>query len=50
MNKWLERDTNGNDILRYQNRVKMKSAKICNCKHVIECAKNMKNPKSPIEF
>jgi hypothetical protein len=26
MNKWLERDTNGNDILRYQNRVKMKSA------------------------
>jgi hypothetical protein len=30
MKKWLERDTNGNDILRYQNMVKMKNdAKIC---------------------
>ncbi len=30
MKKWLDRDTNGNDILRCQNMVKMKDdAKIC---------------------
>jgi hypothetical protein len=47
----LERDNNGNDILRFQNMIKMKSdAKICNCQHVTKCDKNTKNPKSPIGF
>ncbi len=51
MKKWLERDTNGNDILRDQNMGKMESdAKICNCRHVTKYEKNTKYPKSPIGF
>jgi hypothetical protein len=47
----LESNTTRNDILRYQNMIKMKSdAKICNCWHVTKCDKNTKNPKSPIGF
>ncbi len=49
----LERYTNGNDILKYQNMVKRKSdpknmekierdAKICNCRHVTNVAKMQK--------
>ncbi len=61
MKNRLERDINGNDILRYQNMVKMKSdakiwerwkemPKYANCMHVTTCDKNTKNPKSPIRF
>jgi hypothetical protein len=48
MKKWLETNTNENDILRYQNMNKLKcDAKICNCRHV---TKYEKNTKSPIGF
>jgi hypothetical protein len=42
----------GNDILRYQNMIKMKiNVKTCNCRHVTQnVTKIQKNPKSPIGF
>jgi hypothetical protein len=56
MKKWLERDTNGNDILKYQNNGKdekwsqnmekmERDAKICNYRHVTKCDKNYKKSK-----
>ncbi len=51
MKKWLERGTNENDILKYQNMINWKvMPKICNCRHVTKCEKIIKYPKSPIGF
>jgi hypothetical protein len=43
MKKRLKKDINGNNILRYQNMIKMEiDTKVCNIRHVTKCDKLIK--------